>query len=385
MSSAAASGDDVSNTSRRNRGGNLEWVCASATGGTPAESTCHGAKLAAHLAKGGFGRPFFDLRLTRMSVRTPDPGICIALIGLLCRGLVYWPGLSGPWLFDDFSNIRDNAFLRVTTLDWQSLGAAAAVARTRAAGRPVAYLQLRAEPLPRTATRARTPGRLTNVAIHGLNALLVAALLGTVLRRLAARGCCRRGWPRRRGAGARRAVGAAPDPDFQRAVRGAAHDEPVRHLHAGGAAVLVAGARALAGAGKTAPRTARTVGAAIAANDGVGGRSRLTPLAATGGMAPVSMPPWGLVAPGQRLAAGFAGGRAVLAVLGVFTKETAVLLPLYALVLDRVLYPDAPYWQRWLRVPAGRAAGAGGGGAGAWCSASPPGITRPATPAGRSR
>ena len=35
------------------------------------------------------------------------------LIGLLLAvGVVYWPGLSGPWLFDDFSNIRGNDFLR---------------------------------------------------------------------------------------------------------------------------------------------------------------------------------------------------------------------------------------------------------------------------------
>ena len=33
---------------------------------------------------------------------------------LVLLGLVYWPGLSGPWLFDDYSNIRDNVFLRVT-------------------------------------------------------------------------------------------------------------------------------------------------------------------------------------------------------------------------------------------------------------------------------
>ncbi len=46
-----------------------------------------------------------------------------------------------------------------------------------------------------------------------------------------------------------------------------------------------------------------------------------------------------------------AGG--LFALCGAFTKETAVLLPLYALVLDRVLYPEAPYWQRWLRLPAG--------------------------------
>jgi hypothetical protein len=161
----------------------------------------------------------------------------LALAGLLVLvGLAYWPGLSGPWLFDDFSNIRDNAFLRVTALDWQSLSGAASSLEPGPLGRPVAYLTfalnhyLHGDASPYAY-------KLTNLAIHGLNALLVAALLGAVLGRLAARQVL----PVRL---------AAPDPDFQRAVRGAAHDQSFRHLRAGGAAVLAAGAR---GGGGTEP------------------------------------------------------------------------------------------------------------------------------------
>ncbi len=70
-------------------------------------------------------------------------------------------------------------------------------------------------------------------------------------------------------------------------------------------------------------------------------RSRVWPVGTGRGL-----PGW--LAPLGWLLAGVA-----FALLGAFTKETAVLLPLYALLLDRVLYPQAPYWQRWLRVPAG--------------------------------
>ena len=106
------------------------------------------------------------------------------LVGLV--GLVYWPGLSGPWLFDDFSNIRGNTFLRVTALDWQSLRSAAGSAAAGPLGRPIAYLSFALDHYLH-GDASPYAYKLTNLVIHGLNALLVAALLCAVFGRLAAR------------------------------------------------------------------------------------------------------------------------------------------------------------------------------------------------------
>ena len=40
-------------------------------------------------------------------------GLCVALLATV---LVYLPGLAGPFLFDDTTNILQNAPLRITSL-----------------------------------------------------------------------------------------------------------------------------------------------------------------------------------------------------------------------------------------------------------------------------
>ena len=356
-----------------------------------------------------------------------------ALAGLLLLlGLVYWPGLSGPWLFDDFSNIRGNTFLRVTTLDWQSLGAAARSLEPGPLGRPVAYFSfalnhyLHGDASPYA-------WKATNLAIHAINALLVAALLMTVLRRLAVRGAL----PARLVPGVVLALAAlwALHPlqissvlyvvQRMTSLSGTftlaallcwlrARDIWAGTLGAGGSSSPLpqageGGPFAAANGGRGRPTAAGTLGHGLAAfthpagglapsppplsrtrERGAGGLLPLARPAGEGGAGGSSspLPQAGEGGPfaaanggrGRPTAAGTMGhglaasthpagghragrapwraglwlaGAAVLAVLGAFTKETAVLLPLYALLLDRALYPDAPWWRRWLRLPAG--------------------------------
>jgi tetratricopeptide (TPR) repeat protein len=306
----------------------------------------------------------------------------LALAGLLVLvGLAYWPGLSGPWLFDDFSNIRDNAFLRVTALDWQSLSGAASSLEPGPLGRPVAYLTfalnhyLHGDASPYAY-------KLTNLAIHGLNALLVAALLGAVLGRLAARQVL----PVRLAAPAALVLAAlwALHPIqissvlyvVQRMTSLSATFVLAALLCWLRARAVVAGRSpdaaacsldAAPGRWVTAwrpPPILRRAAGAVgwvqrsethqSPDDTRAGRrdAPAAPVAGAGtmgyGLAASTHPTAGRLAPLGWLLAGVA-----FALLGAFTKETAVLLPLYALLLDRLLYPDAPYWQRWLRLPAG--------------------------------
>ncbi|MGE0811110.1 MAG: tetratricopeptide repeat protein [Immundisolibacter sp.] len=223
----------------------------------------------------------------------------------------YCPGLSGPWLFDDYSNVRENAFLRVGTLDWQSLRGAASSMSAGPLGRPIAYMSFALDHyLHGDATPY--PYKLANVLIHGLNALLVAALLGTVLGRLAAR----QALPARLTAPAALAITAL---------------WAVHPIQISSVLYVVQRMTSL-----SATFTLAALLCWLRARDGVA-RRFATPAIE---LAPLAMVGWLL-----------AGG--LFWTLGLFTKETAVVLPLYALLLDRVLFPEAPWWQRWQRIPAG--------------------------------
>ena len=241
---------------------------------------------------------------------------------LLVVGLVYWPGLSGPWLFDDFSNIRGNDFLRIGTLDWQSLRGAAESRAAGPLGRPVAYVSFALDHYFH-GDASPYAYKLVNVVIHGMNALLVAALLGMVLGRLVARQVL----PARLAAPAALAITAlwALHPIQITSVL-----YVVQRMTSLSAtftlAALLCWLHVRRGfAAEAAPKAGvHPAGAASAANP----------------------------SPGQGWpAAGWLLAGSVFWALGLLTKETAALLPLYALLLDRVLYPDSPWWQRWRRIP----------------------------------
>ena len=52
--------------------------------------------------------------------RRRDTHWLVALGLLALTLLVYWPGLGGGYVFDDFPNIVDNKALHVVTLDWHA-------------------------------------------------------------------------------------------------------------------------------------------------------------------------------------------------------------------------------------------------------------------------
>lgn len=102
----------------------------------------------------------------------------IALVGLVF--LAYWPGRNGGYAFDDFPNIVQNTALQVRSLSWREWAAAAFSSTASSLQRPVAMLTFAAnhyftglDPLPM---------KITNIALHALNALLAYGLLRCLLR-----------------------------------------------------------------------------------------------------------------------------------------------------------------------------------------------------------
>ncbi|WP_019570963.1 lipopolysaccharide assembly protein LapB [Thioalkalivibrio sp. ALE11] len=116
----------------------------------------------------------------------------ILLVALLAAvALVYAPGSTGGYVFDDMPNIVDNTALEMDHLSWSELRAAAFSADSGRLNRPIAMGSFALEryffgldPFPM---------KITNVVIHLINTLLVFALALLVARRLEHRLTERRG------------------------------------------------------------------------------------------------------------------------------------------------------------------------------------------------
>src|SRR5574338_108987 len=102
-----------------------------------------------------------------------------ALLLVLLVAAIYWPGRGGGFVFDDFPNIVDNAALHVTTWDRHAWLAAVFSSNSGLGHRPLAVATFA---LNHVFTGLDpVPMKLTNIAIHALNACLVLGLLRTLL------------------------------------------------------------------------------------------------------------------------------------------------------------------------------------------------------------
>ncbi len=110
----------------------------------------------------------------------------IALPALLTlAAIVYSPGLHGPWLFDDYPNILENAVVRLEVLGAASLWQSAFGGQGAGPfGRPLAYLSFALDAYRAGGTGSAFPFKLTNLFIHAVNVVLVWLLAGAIARRL---------------------------------------------------------------------------------------------------------------------------------------------------------------------------------------------------------
>lgn len=108
-------------------------------------------------------------------------GDCLVLIlGLVLAICVYWPGLRGGYFFDDYPNIVDNTDVHISTGDWRDWRVAALASPSAELRRPLAMLSFAGnyyftglDPFPM---------KLTNLAIHLVNGLLLWKVLDELLR-----------------------------------------------------------------------------------------------------------------------------------------------------------------------------------------------------------
>jgi len=97
--------------------------------------------------------------------------------------LIYFPGISGSFIFDDLSNITHNSFLRIQDLSFSSLHSSASAGHAGPLKRPVAMLSF-ALNYYFSGGYSASAFKITNIAIHCLNAVLVFILCLQLFRRV---------------------------------------------------------------------------------------------------------------------------------------------------------------------------------------------------------
>ncbi|MDR6644521.1 hypothetical protein J2X57_003764 [Luteibacter sp. 1214] len=101
-------------------------------------------------------------------------------IGLMMTAMAYWPGLTGTWLFDDYPNIVDNPGVHITDASVAELTKAALSSPASDFKRPLASLSFAINYL---ATGTNAPAmKITNLFIHLLNGIAAFLLLRSLLR-----------------------------------------------------------------------------------------------------------------------------------------------------------------------------------------------------------
>lgn len=110
---------------------------------------------------------------------------CLAGIVLLVFA-VYWPGIHGGYVFDDFYNIVENPAFAKSFTHWRDWLAVALSSPSTELQRPLAMLSLAAD--VRLFGLDPVAMKITNIAIHALNVLLVFGLVRAIARSLPADG-----------------------------------------------------------------------------------------------------------------------------------------------------------------------------------------------------
>ena len=107
--------------------------------------------------------------------------IPIAVVLLLAfTALVYWPGLSGPFVFDDSPNILTNSKVHAETLDFDTLKTAATAYEPGSIGRPLATMSFAVDYY---LGKDKPWGyKVTSLVVHLINTLLVFFLLRSLMR-----------------------------------------------------------------------------------------------------------------------------------------------------------------------------------------------------------
>lgn len=120
--------------------------------------------------------------LMRKIVRR-DRLVLVFSILLAASALVYLPGIRGPFLFDDYSNILLNDYVKLQEFAVDDLYQAAYSLKAGPLGRPIAVVSFALNYYAAGSFANSVPFKLTNLFIHVVNGLLIFWLLRLVFGR----------------------------------------------------------------------------------------------------------------------------------------------------------------------------------------------------------
>ena len=107
--------------------------------------------------------------------------LCLVLITVF----IYYPGISGPYVFDDYPNLLGNSYVQINSLDVKSLHQAAYSLSAGPLQRPISMLSFALNHYFAGSFDRSTPFKLTNLLLHILNGLLLFWLARLIFTRLA--------------------------------------------------------------------------------------------------------------------------------------------------------------------------------------------------------
>lgn len=108
----------------------------------------------------------------------------LACVLIVAATVVFLPGRSGPFIFDDYTNLHDNSYVKIKSLDPDSLYYAAFSLDSGPLRRPVAMASFAINYLFAGSLRDATPYKLANIGIHALSGVVLFFLVRLLWRRL---------------------------------------------------------------------------------------------------------------------------------------------------------------------------------------------------------
>ena len=226
----------------------------------------------------------------------------LLLIALVA--FVFLPGKSGPFIFDDYSNLIENSYIKIDELNLESLRQAAYSLEAGPLKRPIAMTSFALNYYWAPTFHNSAPYKITNIVIHAINGMVVFWFTWLVLSRLKKTG-----------------VKLTPSPTFTTSIAAAAALVwLLQPMHVSTVLYVVQRMTQLS--------TLFTLLALI---------SYL--YARQGLLKKASWAPWLLVL-----------GPLVFGTLGILSKETALLTPIFILLLELILYGNERPWKSWHRL-----------------------------------
>ena len=119
-----------------------------------------------------------------MARRTRRLSLSLVALVLVISAAVYLPGISGPYVFDDRQNLLRNSFLRIDSLEPEALQRASFSVASGPLLRPLSMLSFALNYYFAGSFDQTTPFKLTNLAIHVINGLLIFWLMRLIFARL---------------------------------------------------------------------------------------------------------------------------------------------------------------------------------------------------------